>query len=62
LNEFEQLLGRFFRLKRELAIASGARAPDRATVDRLRAEMAQTERDIGALEPVRERAAHTLGD
>ena len=62
MNELEQLLGRYFRLKRELAIASGASAPDRAAVERLTAEMAQTERDIAVLEPPRERAAHTLGD
>ncbi len=51
MNEFEQLLGRFFRLKKELAATCGARPLNRREFDRLTRELAQTELDIAALQP-----------
>ena len=58
VNEFEQLLGRFFRLKKELAATCGARPLNRREFDRaleietnLARTTGQTELDIAALQP-----------
>ena len=47
--QLEPLMGRYFRLKQELAIAYRARPWHSGTIDRLANDLAATERAIGAL-------------
>lgn len=48
--ELEPLMGRYFRLKQELAIAYRARPWLGSRIDRLANDLAATEREIGALQ------------
>ncbi|MES2990743.1 MAG: hypothetical protein V4844_04930 [Pseudomonadota bacterium] len=53
----EQLMGRYFRLQQELAIACAASPWNSRRIDRLSQELAATEREIGQREPARPNAA-----
>jgi hypothetical protein len=48
--ELESLMGRYFRLKQELSIAYRAHPWHAKMIDRLAADIAATEREIGALQ------------
>ena len=48
--ELEPLMGRYFRLRQELAIAYRARPWLGNRIDRLAEDLAATEREIGALQ------------
>ena len=52
--ELEQLMGRYFRLKQELAMTYRAQPWQSARVDRLADDLAATEREIAALQPADE--------
>ena len=47
----EQLMGRYFRLKQELAMAHGSQPWQAGRIDRLANDLAQTEREIAAAVP-----------
>jgi hypothetical protein len=49
--DLEQLMGRYFRLKRELEDASNATNPRPAQVERLIGDLAVTRRQIAATQP-----------
>ncbi len=53
----EQLMGRYFRLQQELAIACAASPWNSRRIDRLSQELAATEREIGQREAARPPAA-----
>ena len=60
--ELEPLMGRYFRLKQELAIAYRARPWLGGRIDRLADDLAATEREIGALQAAStERASAASG-
>ena len=50
MMQLEPLMGRYFRLKQELAIAYRTRPWHSGTIDRLANDLAATERAIGALQ------------
>ena len=52
--ELEQLMGRYFRLKQELSLAYKAQPWHSARIDRLADDLAATEREIAAQQPVDE--------
>jgi hypothetical protein len=52
--DLEQLMGRYFRLKQELAIAYKAQPWHSGRIDRLADELAATEREIAARQPADE--------
>ncbi|HWI10506.1 MAG TPA: hypothetical protein VNU48_04185 [Burkholderiaceae bacterium] len=52
--DLEQLMGRYFRLKQELAIAYKAQPWQSGRIDRLADDLAATERDIAAMQPADE--------
>jgi hypothetical protein len=52
--DLDQLMGRYFRLKQELAIAYKAQPWHSGRIDRLADELAATEREIAARQPVDE--------
>jgi hypothetical protein len=52
--ELEQLMGRYFRLKQELAQAYRAQPWHGPRADRLAEDLAATERQIAALQPLDE--------
>lgn len=52
--DIEQLMGRYFRLKQELSIAYRAQPWQSGKIDRLADDLAATEREIAALQPVDE--------
>ena len=52
MMQLEPLMGRYFRLKQELAIAYRARPWHSGTIDRLANDLAATERAIGELQQV----------
>ena len=49
--DLEQLMGRYFRLKRELEDASNAENPRPAQVERLIDDLAVTRHQIAAMQP-----------
>lgn len=55
-----QLMGRFIRLKRELAVAYQAQPWQSARVDRLADDLASTERQLVALGPVDEQCGESM--
>ena len=58
--DLEQLMGRYFRLKQELAIAYRAQPWQSGRIDRLADDLAATEREIAALQPVDEQCNDSL--
>ena len=58
--ELEQLMGRYFRLKQELAIAYRAQPWHSGRIDRLADELAATEREIAALQPADEQSSDLM--
>jgi hypothetical protein len=56
----EQLMGRYFRLKQELAIVSQAQPWHKGRINRLADELAAVEREITALQPTTPPATSTL--
>ena len=58
--DLEQLMGRYFRLKQELSIAYKAQPWHAGRIDRLADELAATEREIAALQPVDEQCNESL--
>ena len=52
--QFEQLMGRYFRLKQELAIAYREQPWHGARIDRLADDLASAEREIVLLQPLDE--------
>ena len=52
--ELEQLMGRYFRLKQELSLAYKTQPWHSGRIDRLADDLAATEREIVALQPVDE--------
>ena len=58
--DLEQLMGRYFRLKQELSIAYKAKPWHGARIDRLADDLAATERDIAALQPLDEQCNDPL--
>ena len=52
--ELEQLMGRYFRLQQELSLAYREQPWHSARVDRLADDLAATEREIAARQPVDE--------
>ena len=58
--DLEQLMGRYFRLKQELSIAYRAQPWHSAKIDRLADDLAATEREIAALQPVDEQCNDSL--
>lgn len=55
--ELEPLMGRYFRLRQELAIAYRSRPWQSARIDRLAEDLAATEREIGAVQSMPRNAA-----
>jgi hypothetical protein len=55
--ELDSLMGRYFRLKQELSIAYRTRPWHANMIDRLAADIAATEREIGALQSARRASA-----
>jgi len=55
--ELEQLMGRYFRLKQELSLAYKSQPWHSGRIDRLADDLAATEREIAALQPVDEQCA-----
>jgi hypothetical protein len=49
--ELEQLTGRYFRLKQELATAYGAVPWNRGRIERLARDIASTEQELAGLKP-----------
>ncbi len=58
----EQLMGRYFRLKQELAIAYNAQPWQSRRIDRLANELAATEREIAAMQPPDEQCSEPIYD
>lgn len=58
--DIEQLMGRYFRLKQELSIAYRAQPWQSGKIDRLADDLAATEREIAALQPVDEQLDDAL--
>ena len=58
--DLEQLMGRYFRLKQELAIAYKAQPWQTGRIDRLADELSATEREIAALQPVDEQCSEPI--
>lgn len=58
--DLEQLMGRYFRLKQELSIAYRAKPWHSGRIDRLADDLAATEREIAALQPVDEQCNESL--
>ncbi len=58
--DLEQLMGRYFRLKQELAIAYKAQPWHSGRIDRLADELAATEREIAARQPADEQCSEPL--
>ena len=58
--DLEQLMGRYFRLKQELAIAYKAQPWQSGRIDRLADELAATEREIVALHPADEQCSEPM--
>jgi hypothetical protein len=58
--ELEQLMGRYFRLKQELAIAYREKPWHGARIDRLADDLTATERAIAALQPADEQWVEPL--
>ena len=56
----EQLMGRFVRLKLELAVAGRAQPRQSARVDRIADDLASTERQLVALRPVDEQCGESM--
>ncbi len=57
--DLEQLMGRYFRLKQELALAYKAQPWHSGRIDRLADELGATERRIAALQPSDEQCDDT---
>ena len=57
----EQLMGRYFRLQQELAVATAARPWNSRRIDRLAQELAATERELAQRDPAHAPAAMALG-
>jgi len=53
----EQLMARYFRLRQDLSIAYNQQPWQRGRIDRLASEVAETERQIGAMQLMREGAS-----
>jgi hypothetical protein len=60
--DLEQLMGRYFRLKQELATAYREQPWRGGHVDRLTDELATTGRDLAALQPRDEQCSDTVPD
>ncbi len=58
--DLEQLMGRYFRLKQELAIAYKAQPWQSGRIDRLADELAATEREIARLQPADEQYSEPM--
>jgi hypothetical protein len=58
--DLEQLMGRYFRLKQELSIAYRAQPWHSGKIDRLADDLAATEREIAALQPIDEQCNESL--
>lgn len=58
--QLEQLMGRYFRLKQELAVAYRERPWHGARIDRLADDLTSTEREIAALQPVDEQCGDSM--
>ena len=58
--DLEQLMGRYFRLKQELASAYREQPWHGARVDRLADDLAATERQIAALQPFDEQCGEPM--
>ncbi len=58
--DLEQLMGRYFRLKQELAIAHRAQPFQSGRIDRLADELQSTERAIEALQPLDEQCNESM--
>ena len=58
--DFEQLMGRYSRLQNELSIAYATMPWPSALIDRLAADVATTEREIAALQPIDEQSCEPL--
>lgn len=58
--DHEQLMGRFLRLKLELAVACRAQPWQSARVDRIADDLACTERQLAALRPVAEQCDESM--
>ncbi|HWH83577.1 MAG TPA: hypothetical protein VNU71_15200 [Burkholderiaceae bacterium] len=56
----EQLMGRYFRLRQELAMAYNAQPWHSARIDRLANDLALTEREIAAAAPSDEQCSDQL--
>ena len=56
----EQLMGRYFRLKQELAHAYRERPWHGARIDRLADDLSATEREIAALQPADEQCGDPM--
>lgn len=56
----EQLMGRFIRLKQELAVAYRAEPWQSARVDRIADDLADTERQLVALRPLDEQCGESI--
>ena len=58
--DLDQLMGRYFRLKQELSIAYRAQPWHSGKIDRLADDLAATEREIAAMQPVDEQCNESL--
>ena len=58
--QLEQLMGRYFRLKQELAVVYRERPWHGARIDRLADDLTSTEREIAALQPVDEQCGDSM--
>jgi len=56
----EQLMGRYFRLKHELAVAYREQPWHGARIDRLADDLTATEREIAALQPADEQCGDPM--
>ncbi|MGK2899504.1 MAG: hypothetical protein ACSLE9_12595 [Burkholderiaceae bacterium] len=58
--DLDQLMGRYFRLKQELSIAYKTQPWHSGRIDRLADEIAATEREIAARQPVDEQRGEPM--
>ncbi len=58
--DLDQLMGRYFRLKQELSIAYKTQPWHSGRIDRLADEIAATEREIAARQPVDEQRSEPM--
>jgi hypothetical protein len=58
--QLEQLMGRYFRLKHELAVAYREMPWHAARIDRLADDITSTEREIAAMQPADEQCGDSM--